>query len=191
MGTKTISLEPSRRLAYSLASESTSERRERVKTLKNILGIVLASVVAVFAYQFIGSRALDRRVEETERRVEDQKTRIEGIAVQTGRQSAALKEQEAKLATQGEDLVEVKKRLAAAEERLKGLGSAAQEDRVRLAGLKKEIEELQARCVELERSRSEIDQVGREMKRQLQRDIELDRRLTNIEKKLGIERPQP
>jgi chromosome segregation ATPase len=159
-----------------------------VKLFWNVLAAFLVVVAAGFLlYQQLSSR--------WERQIED-------VAQATRTQAKVLEKQ-------GGEIGEHAQRLGAAEARIVELSRAAEADRAAvaklqgdlsrasalsqadLAKLRVEVEELKTRNADQERRRRELEDLARDLKKTLQRDAELERRLLLIEKQLGIERPQP
>lgn len=162
-----------------------------MKFAQNVLAAAVLVAAAVLIYHSFSSRTLETRLGTSERRIDvvEKGSRDQGQVLEVQRKEIGA--QGEKLKGQREDMVQVKQRLAAAEARLAELARAAEGDRTDLLKLRSALKDLEARSVEEERQRLALEDAGREIKKGVQRDQEIERRLLLIEKHLGIARPQP
>jgi len=173
-----------------------------MKSVQTIVaGAVLIALSAV-AYQYFTTSSLPGRVGKTELDVKENATRIEAVEKATGE---TLKKHDKEILThtetiglQGRDIGDLQKRVTVAEGKIVELSQASKEDRTQVeksradvAQLRSEIEALTGQKNDDDRRRRELDDLRKDLRKSLDRGEELERRLSAIEKQLGIERPQP
>jgi predicted RNase H-like nuclease (RuvC/YqgF family) len=162
-----------------------------MKALGNILLCVVVIVAGGLIYQYLSSQSLDRRVGNSERRLEVVSEESQAHQKSLEAQKKELETHKESIAGQTKEISELWKRVQAAEGRLTDLARSGDADRASLARLRAEIDELKGKSAEEDARRRQLEELGRELKKSLQRDAELERRLAAIERQLGIERPIP
>lgn len=173
-----------------------------MKSVQSIVaGAVLVALGAV-AYQYFTAQSLNGRVGKTELKVEENASRIQEVEKVTGE---TLKKHDKEILThtetiglQGRDIGDLQKRVTVAEGKIIELSQASKEDRTQIeksradvAQLRSEIEALTGQKNDDDRRRREMDDLRKDLRKSLDQSQELERRLSAIEKQLGIERPQP
>jgi chromosome segregation ATPase len=176
-----------------------------MKSVQTIVtGAILVALGAV-AYQYFTAHSLDGRVGKTERQIEENNSKIQAVEKVAGETRETLQKHGKEILThaetigiQGRDIGDLQKRVTAAEGKIVELSQASKEDRTQIeksraeiAQLRSEIENLNGQKNDDDRKRHEIDDLRKELRKSLDQSQDIDRRMSAIEKQLGIERPQP
>ena len=166
-----------------------------MKFLQKVSVLAVVAVIGAVAYEYLSSRTLDSRVGKTEQRLEETGSRVEGLARESRSHEESIRKEEEKnvsqdatLGSHAKDIAELQKRIGIAETRIAELTRSADADRKET---RDELARLREEVKALSQERDELDGLRKDLKRSLDRSVELERRLIRIEKQLGIERPQP
>ncbi|MBI4583142.1 MAG: hypothetical protein HY717_03880 [Planctomycetes bacterium] len=166
-----------------------------MKTLQMVLSLVILGVAGAFIYQHVISNSMDLRVRETSLKVEEQGTRIEAVGKRVASQEAQLQShgeglEEARKVNegQGQDIAYLKQRVQELETRIAGMEASSSSDRKEIEKFRQELKSLQAAY---RKNLEEADALRAEAGKRQQWEVEVEQRLKAIEKKLGVEKPQP
>jgi len=173
--------------------------------VQSIIAAAVLVALGAAAYQYLTSNSLDHRVDRTEEDVKksvgridvvEKESRVHGDALQ--KQEKEIRDHAESIGTQAKDIVDLQKRVGIAETRISEMAQESKDDRAEMARRREELEKVRADLDALvgqknddDRRRRELDDLRKDLKRSLDRSVDLEKRLTSIEKQLGIERPQP
>jgi len=183
-----------------------------MKFLQNALVVVAVLALGAVVWQYMGSSALDRRVGTTETQISETRTQLSGVSQTVDSHNHALKKQGdeidshgksiqvqgKEIEAQGKDIEILKQKVSDAQKRLAELSGAADADRKdsssrdeEIRKLRTDLDALAAKKDDLERREQDVDGLRQELKQSLNRSAMIERRLFNLEKRLGVETPQP
>jgi peptidoglycan hydrolase CwlO-like protein len=158
-----------------------------MKTVQSVVALVIAGVAAAFGYHYISSYSLDRRVDRQEGELERVAQKAEEQSRDLAKQGASLRSAEKDVTQHSEDINALQLRLGqteaqirATEGEIQALRVSSGEDRERLANLEQTLVRLRVDQEKRARALKALRQGQR------QRDDALDRRLQEVERRIGI-----
>jgi len=158
-----------------------------MKIVRSVVALVIAGVAAAFGYHYISSYSLDRRVDQQEVEIDRVSRQAEEQSRDLANQGALLRSAEKGLRQHSEEinalqirLGETEAKIGVTEEEIRTLRVSSGEDRERLVKLEHTLARLRDDQEKRARALKEL------RKQQLQRAEAFDRRLQEIEKRIGV-----
>ncbi len=162
-----------------------------MKVLQNVLAVGVLAGCGLLIWGFLGSRNIERRVGDSEHRIDDVSREAREHGETLARQDKEISLHDETIRSQTQEIADLKKRLAAAEARIGELTRDAEASRSEIQKLKTKVDDLAVQVSSFQDKRRSLDDLSRDLKKRLEREMDLERRLQTVEKQLGIERPQP
>jgi chromosome segregation ATPase len=159
-----------------------------VKALQGAVAVVVVGLTGAVIYHFYSSSTIDRRVQETADQVDSHQKKIETVEGKLKVHDQGLREAEKTGQAHARDIGDIRTRIEELRKRVQDLEVRTDTDREELRKMRAEIDRL---AREHQANRNDVDALRKQLDQRARRDAETEQRLQAIEKKLGIERPQP
>jgi chromosome segregation ATPase len=170
-----------------------------MKWLQALVAFGIVGLAGGVLYHFIFSDSVHKRVDEVSTRVDKQGEKLEAVRQQAGQRlddhEGRLKEVEARTEGQQRALGELRSHLDALGGQVKVLEADREANGAEIDKLRREMEQVASRVDALAASNAgyvkELEELRKQLDGRAKRDAGLEARLRDIEKRLGIERPEP